>query len=197
MRASVIAGLLGVLAAVGAIAVAVERSGRRKPTTPAAEVASFAAPATRSSAPSAAERQRFITAFSRGPGLVKTLDLGRIRRFSLGSAGAFSLVAAPTRKGGICYLDSASGGTCFDSLENCSGFTEGYRKVGGSKHNVITGFLPDSVVRITFASGASRASTTVRDNVFQFIVPQRLWGGIHSCTLTRADGSTRTEPITI
>ena len=72
--------------------------------------------------------------------------------------------------------------------------TEGYRKVGGSKYNVIAGLLPDGVVKITFASGPVEASTPVHDNVFQFLVPPKLFGGIDSYTLTRADGSTQREP---
>ena len=197
MRASVIAGLLGVVVIAGAIAVTVEQSRGTSHRTPAAEIASFAAAPTGSSAPSAVERRRFVTAFSHGPSLVATLDLGHVRRFSIGGVAGFSLVAAPTKTGGVCYLDSASGGTCIARFEKGSGFTEGYRKVGGAKHNVIAGLLPDDVVEIMFASGTAKAATAVHDNVFQFVVPPSLFGGIHSYTLTRSDGSTHTERITL
>jgi hypothetical protein len=195
LRAIVIAGLLGILAIGGAIAFG--RSGGTTPHSGKAEIAAFAAAPTASSVPSAAEKQRFVTVFSRGPSLIATLDLAHLRRFSLGGAGAFSVVAAPRKKGGLCYLDSASGGACIDTFDKGAGMTEGYRKVGGAKHNVITGLVPDGFVSIAFRSGAATAATQVHDNVFQFVVPPSLYGGIDSYTLTRADGSTHSEPISI
>ena len=173
-RAFAIAGLLVVLAFGGGIAL--ERSHEASTAAPGfggsavAQIAGFAAAPTASSRPSAAERRRFLTAFSEGRSMLSTLDLRHVRRFSIGGAAGFSLVAAPTKTGGVCYLDSASGGTCIARFEKGSGMTEGYRKVGGSKYNVITGLLPDGVVKITFASGAAEASTPVHDNVFQFLV---------------------------
>ena len=196
LRAIAIAGLLGVLAIAGAVAFE-HRRGTTTPKSPAEQIAVFAAAPTASSLPSAAEKQRFVTAFSHGPSLVATLDIAHVRRFSLGGAGGFSLVAAPTKKGGICYLDSASGGVCTDTFAMGPAMTEGYRKVRGAKHNVITGLVPDGYVKIAFASGAASAATLVHDNVFQFVVPPSLYGGIDSFTLTRADGSTHGEPISI
>jgi hypothetical protein len=198
-RAFAIAGLLVVLAIGGGIAL--ERSHDASTASPgfggsaATQIAGFAAAPTASSSPSAAERQRFVTAFSEGPSLISTLDLRHVRRFSIGGAAGFSLVAAPTKAGGICYLDSASGGECIATFEKGAGMTEGYRKVGGSKHNVVAGLLPDGVVKIAFASGAAEASTPVHDNVFQFVVPPKLFGGIDSYTVTRADGSTQRWPV--
>jgi hypothetical protein len=192
-RAIAIAGLLGILAIGGAIAF--DRSRGTTPQSGQAEIAAFAAAPTASSLPSAEEKQRFVTVFSRGPSLIATLDLAQLRRFSLGGAGAFSIVAAPRMKGGLCYLDSASGGVCIDTFATGAGMTEGYRKVGGAKHNVITGLVPDGFVSIAFRSGAATAATPVHDNVFQFVVPRSLLGGIDSYTLTRADGSTHSEPV--
>jgi hypothetical protein len=198
LRAIVIGGLLGILAIGGAIAF--DRSGGTTPQAGKAEIAAFAAAPTASSVPSAEEKQRFVTVFSRGPSLIATLDLAHLRRFSLGGAGVFTVVAAPRKKGGLCYLDSASGGVCIDTFAkgiDCAGMTEGYRKVRGAKHNVITGLVPDGFVSIAFRSGAATAATQVHDNVFQFVVPPSLYGGIDSCTLTRADGSTHSDPISI
>ena len=91
------------------------------------------------------------------------------RSFSLGSVDDFSVVAAPAAKGRICYLDSVGGDRCIDAFRGGAGMSEGYRRVNGGN-----------------------LSTTARHNVFEFVVPQG--AVISTYTLTREDGSMRTEP---
>jgi hypothetical protein len=186
--------IAGSVAVAGAIAFAVSRGSSDEPArSPVAQVASFSVAPSSASLPDAAARQRFVAAFSEGRSIIATLDLHRLRSFSLGSADDFSVVAAPAAKGGICYLDSRGRGTCIESFHEGAGMTEGYRRVnGGAKHNVISGLLPDGISKITFATNAGSFSTPVRHNVFQFVVPDQ-GPVISSYTLAREDGSTRAE----
>lgn len=195
-RLVLVSGLLVIAAAGGVIALSDNGSPQRPP---AEQVASFSVAPTPATLPDAAARQQFVRSFSDpgahgGPPMVKSLDLRHLRRFSLGDPSNFSIVAARSKTGGICFISSVGSGACIDSFHNGAGMTEGYRKLGAAKHNVITGFVPDGVSEISFTTNAGSFSTPVRHNVFQFVVPDR-GPVVESYTLVRSDGSKRVEPF--
>jgi hypothetical protein len=189
-------GLLVIVAA--GIVIALSDSGSPE-RPPAEQVAGFSAAPTPATLPDAAARQQFIRAWSNpglhgGPPMVKSLDLRHLRRFSLGDPSGFSVVAARSKTGGICFIGSVGGGGCIDSFDNGAGMAEGSRKVGPAMHNVITGFVPDGVSEISFATNAGSFSAPVRNNVFRFVVPTQ-GPVVYAYTLVRADGSKRVEPF--
>jgi hypothetical protein len=191
-----VSGLL-VIAAAGVVIALSDNGSPQRP--PAEQVASFSAAPTPATLPDAAARQQFVRSFSDpglhgGPPMVKSLDLRHLRRFSLGDPSDFSIVAARSKTGGICFISSVGTGACIDSFHNGAGMAEGYRKLGAAKHNVITGFVPDGVSEISFTTNAGSFSTPVRHNVFQFVVPDQ-GPVVESYTLVRADGSKRVEPF--
>jgi hypothetical protein len=166
---------------------------------PAEQVARFSAAPTPATVPDAAARRELVRAFSDpglhgGPPMVKSLDLRHLRRFSLRDPSAFSIVAARSRTGGICFVSSVGAGACIDSFHNGAGMSEGVHTVGTEKHNVISGLVPDGVSEISFATNAGSFSTPVRNNVFRFVVPDQ-GPVIGSYTLIRANGSRRVEPF--
>ena len=189
-------GLL-VIVAAGILALSDTGSPDRPP---AEQIARFSSPATPATVPDAAVRERFMRAFAGlpdGPPAVPSLDLTRIRTFSLGGGTGFAVVAAPRKTGGICwigYTGPGGSGGCLDSFHNGAGMTEGVRTVGTKKHNVISGLVPDGVSEISFATNAGSFSTPVRNNVFWFVVPDR-GPVVESYTLVRANGSRRIEPF--
>ncbi len=196
IRLVVTAGLL--LVAAAGVVIALSDDG--SPELPPAErVASFAAPPTPATVPDAATREQFVRAFSH-PGLhdgrpmVESLDLRHLRRFSLGDPTRFSIVAARSKAGGICFLGSAGAGGCIDSFHDGAGMSVGYRKIGVTKHNVISGFVPDGVAEVSFAMSGGRFTTRVHDNVFRFVVPDQ-GGVVRSYTLVGDNGSKRVEPF--
>lgn len=189
--------LLGAIVVICAGAVLViSRSGGDSAAarrSPADRIASFSAAATISSLPKADERKGFVEAFSHGRSTIRTLDLDHLRRFALGDPDEFSLVAAPDAKGGVCYLDSTSGGTCLDSFHDGAGMTLSFRKVNGVKHHVITGLVPDGVSKLIFDSARARHAVAVHDNLFQFVIPTSDRSRFDSYTLVADDGSSTTE----
>ena len=126
--------------------------------------------------------------------MVRSLDLRHLRRFSLGDPSGFSVVAARSRTGGICFISSVGTGACIDSFHNGAGMAEGNRKVGTAHRNVITGLVPDGVSEVSFATNAGSFSTPVHDNVFRFVVPEQ-GPVVYSYTLVRRNGSKRVEPF--
>ena len=97
-------------------------------------------------------------------------DPARLRRFQLGDASRFEVTAAPTASGGICYLDSLSGGGCFDSFTHGAGMIMSF---GRTHHLAITGMVPDGVVELSVRTktGATFVTKAV-NNVYRLDVPR-------------------------
>lgn len=97
-------------------------------------------------------------------------DPARLRRFQLGDASQFEITAAPTASGGICYLDSLSGGTCLDSFTHGAGMI---MSIGPMHHLAITGMVPDGVVELSVRTktGATFVAKAV-NNVYRLDVPR-------------------------
>jgi hypothetical protein len=152
--------------------------------TPVSQIRTFSLPASSSSRVAPAARKDFAHSWNRkganGRSVLSTLDLTRIRQFAI-RPGGFSVVAAPTKQGGLCFLDSLLGGACVSSFTRGAGMIEGFPQVGGSARTRIRGIVPDGVSAVRFRSKAGQLyRSAVHHNVFEFVAPASLNGGISS-----------------
>ena len=185
------------LALGGVVAVRNDAPAGASPNA-AEAVAAFAQPASDATRVSETLANDFAAAFSRHPSHAASLDLGRLRRFDLGDETNFAVTAAPTRSGGICYLDSLSGGTCLDTFTRGAGMIMSIGPVMSLDHYAITGMAPDRVTKITFqTSGKIGYSASVHNNVYRLDLPADVAAAqILRYTFTYSDGAESSDEIT-
>jgi hypothetical protein len=161
----------------------------------AAEIAKFADPTV--APPDSATLKPFIGVFSRSERIIDDIDLTRARAFSSTGDAPFSLVAAPTKDGGICYRDSLDGAECFATFAaGLIGMTTSYGPIFGLDHYVASGLVPDGIVAVSLNTATAAYSTRVDDNVFRIDLPQKVHlAEVSTYTLTHADGSVDVEPM--
>lgn len=186
----------GALIAFGAAriehaSVAAPRAVDPNPTA-AGQIASFATSPAAGAVVDSETGGTFADRFASRSGL----DQSKLRRFALGDRSGFSIVAAPTATGGICYVNSLAAGSCIDSFARGAGLMILSGEVFKLDHVIVAGLVPDGTVQVTVNTRTGSYSGVVRNNVYRIDLPAKAaTADVTSYATTAADGSVRTETL--